>query len=585
MGCLSRVLGVWNLILVFLNFGCVQSKEIVTDDNKVISILSVGDKFEVLPGRNIFESVVAWANFTDDQGSNGWMYLEITTNQAFPDEVQAKAAGFAEGYLTRNTIHEYFKEFYVNDICNGEEGSKVCQYMKDQIMANDIWIRENIESSAQIDPFWHMVRLFYQQMEGMMDGWITKTLEQEGSVPEDFDTVYAIKLINYIADMFDFLEKYNPGVEDVLKKKVSKPTCSVLVKHLPGDGELYVAHNTWHEYRAMGYRFLKKYQLNYHVLPSSKELVPGHTATMSSYAGTILSLDDFMTLSSGLVTTETSLFVYDSSLFDATDPSSQVFEPVRVMVANRLARNGKEFTDLVSKYNSGTYNNQWMVIDYNRIGVDGSLGDGALWVLEQLPGKVWAADQTSILREKGYWASYNRAFYPEAFNMSGAQDLVDKHGSWFSYSETPRALIMARDQGGVVDEESMIKLMRYNSFQTDPLAKVPGCPTSIPAGSIANRCDLTPPDSKCVWEDLDYMVGHQPYGALDMKFVTRKLLESQQFYAVAGPTHGPNMPPFSWRDTNLTSIPTHKPIMIFDFQPIVHSWTLGAIHDAIKKIF
>ena len=306
---------------------------------------------------------------------------------------------------------------------------------------------------------------------------------------------------------------------------------------------------------------------------------------MSSYAGTIFSLDDFVTLSSGLVTTETTLFIYNTSLFVDTDPANQVFEPARVMAANRIAQNGKEWTDIVSLYNSGTYNNQWMVINYNNIRKDGTLKDGALWVLEQLPGQVWAEDQTHVLREKGYWASYNRAFYPEAFKVSGAQEKVDKYGSWFSYSETPRAKIMERDQGKVKDEESMMKLMRYNSFQTDPLAQVPGCPKPIPAGSIANRCDLTLPDSKCEWEELDYMVGHKPYGALDMKFVTKKLLKSLQFYAVAGPTHGPNMPPFSWRDTNLTNVPNHKPIEVFDFQPIVHKWTMQGINDAVKRIF
>ena len=34
------------------------------------------------------------------------------------------------------------------------------------------------------------------------------------------------------------------------------------------------------------------------------------------------------------------------------------------------------------------------------------------------------------------------------------------HGSWFSYTSTPRARIFARDQGKVEDEHSMIKLMR-----------------------------------------------------------------------------------------------------------------------------
>lgn len=52
--------------------------------------------------------------------------------------------------------------------------------------------------------------------------------------------------------------------------------------------------------------------------------MPGHTATMSSYAGAVFSLDDFVTLSSGLVTTETSLFIYNTSLYEDTQPREQV---------------------------------------------------------------------------------------------------------------------------------------------------------------------------------------------------------------------------------------------------------------------
>ena len=62
-----------------------------------------------LIGLKYLDSVVVWANLTDDQESNGWYYIEITSNQHFPDEIQAKAAGFAEGYLTRNFIYHYYQ--------------------------------------------------------------------------------------------------------------------------------------------------------------------------------------------------------------------------------------------------------------------------------------------------------------------------------------------------------------------------------------------------------------------------------------------------------------------------------------------
>ena len=65
-----------------------------------------------------------------------------------------------------------------------------------------------------------------------------------------------------------------------------------------------------------------------------------------------------------------------------------------------------------------------------------------------------------------------------------------------------------------------------------------GCNHPLPAGSIANRLDLILPGSECEFEDLDQMIGHKGYGALDMKFVTRKLMDAgQQFWAVAGPMH------------------------------------------------
>ena len=76
-------------------------------------------------------------------------------------------------------------------------------------------------------------------------------------------------------------------------------------------------------------------------------------------------------------------------------------------------------------------------------------------------GRTWAEDQTDVLREKSFWASYNRAFYPEVHRLSGGKEMAEKHGHYFSYTETPRAKIMAREQLKVVDEDSMTKFMRF----------------------------------------------------------------------------------------------------------------------------
>lgn len=40
---------------------------------------------------------------------NRWGYLEIKTNPAFPDTVQAYAAGLAEGILTTDMIYKAYR--------------------------------------------------------------------------------------------------------------------------------------------------------------------------------------------------------------------------------------------------------------------------------------------------------------------------------------------------------------------------------------------------------------------------------------------------------------------------------------------
>jgi Phospholipase B len=47
---------------------------------------------------------------------------------------------------------------------------------------------------------------------------------------------------------------------------------------------------------------------------------------------------------------------------------------------------------------SGTYNNQYMVIDLNRLTLGEPTEDGALWIIEQIPGLVVGTDQTALLR-------------------------------------------------------------------------------------------------------------------------------------------------------------------------------------------
>ena len=111
----------------------------------------------------------------------------------------------------------------------------------------------------------------------------------------------------------------------------------------------------------------------------------------------------------------------------------QVLEQIRVVVANKLAKSGGQWSAIFSRYNSGTYNNQWMVVDYKKFEKgtpQTDLKKGLLWVIEQLPGYIKAHDKTDLLKEQSYWPSYNIPYFPQIFNLSGNNELVKKYGDW-----------------------------------------------------------------------------------------------------------------------------------------------------------
>ena len=319
--------------------------------------------------------------------------------------LQAEASGYAEGFLTRKEITKYYQEFIHRDLCG--VSADFCRWTRELLSRQRRWQEEQIRLKGQEDSYWEQVGLFYVQMDALKQGWQARSASEGDSVPENFDLNWFADFINFLPDISDYIHQYKAelatkqgvGLRTSLPTlpKPAVPSCSVLVKHLPSSNQLVVGHATWHDYRALGHRFLKLYSLPYTLAAGGT--VPGHTISMTSYPGSLYSLDDFYIISSRLVTTESTLFVYDKSLYERNTPEGSVWEPVRAMTANRLSRTGSEWGGVFERANSGTYNNQWMVAEPK---------SGRLWVTEQLPGKVTSNEVTEQVRSQGYWASYNR---------------------------------------------------------------------------------------------------------------------------------------------------------------------------------
>jgi len=549
----------FTLLLIMGELGISREQIVsVVKDNK-------GD-WQVVSGEA--ESWIVVANLTDTLKETGWHHLDIRTNEGRPDEEQAEGAGIAEGYLTRNLIYSYYKEFIHKDFCTVDP--KFCEYTVKNMQENQAWIKKQVQVDQANTEYWKMVRLFYLQLSGLKTGWLISTRKDNLAILPDFDIDWFTHFINFYPDIGDYIHNYKKTRTKTPRKiRSATPSCSVLIKRLQ-DGDILVGHATWHEYRAMAYRMIKRYNLNYHM---GRDTVQGHTISMTSYAGNIFSLDDFYTISSGLTSLETTLFVYNKALYDQNSPSGQLWEPVRVMVANRLATTGKQWVELFSKHNSGTYNNQWMVVDYKKAR-QGSW-TGVLWVVEQIPGSLVSRDMTEHLTTTSYWASYNRAFFQETFLQTGGQEITRLYGDWFSHDKNPRAREFQAHQHTVVDQETMMELLRSNNYQSSSHSTPAGCSGSIPSAAIAARADLQSVNISCSWEREDYMVGHRAYGAIDAKVVSATSAEVLGFLAVAGPTTGKqSLPPFSWSSSGFP-VPDFAPVNTYTFQPFQVMWTGG----------
>jgi hypothetical protein len=229
------------------------------------------------------------------------------------------------------------------------------------------------------DTYWQQLNLVLLQLQGLTDAYNEyRTDEPEMDFNEQF-------LANSDGDLEDIVPVVM-GEEQAKKSRslenspyYSFSHCSALIKPLKNSQgaypELFSGHTTWTGYIDM-LRTYKIYNLYYNN-PATKS----RTVSFSSYPSDLSSIDDFYVTDTKLSVIETTNGIFNTTLYQYVVPQS-VLSWIRVILSNRMATDGKSWTEIFAKYNSGTYNNQWMVTDYNKF-VSGStkLQDGLLWIL------------------------------------------------------------------------------------------------------------------------------------------------------------------------------------------------------------
>jgi len=501
---------------------------------------------------------VAFKYVNTTMPTEGWNYLTaaVSSDSTADDRKISAALGWGEGYVTAPMIYDAWRNT-MSGYCTWQ-GEEYCDRLRQYISINGVWMMEMIEKRPNC-PIWHQIELLLLQQEGLIAGY---GASDQPPIPAE-----ELLWMNMAGDLEDLSQalKFQNGMEMPLPPQLrGNGHCSALIKLTPGNTDIFTSHVTWNSLQAM-LRLQKRYITAF---THDGAPIAGNEQTFSSYPAAITSLDDFYTVGSGLVTMETTIGNGNPDRWEYVQPEGQVLEYIRVAVANRLATNGKEWTEIFSKFNSGTYNNQWMIVDYNKFTPLQPVAPDTLWVAEQLPGLIVSKDMSQHLQSTSYWPSYNIPAFPEVFNASGQPAFVDEYGDWFSYDESPRALIFARDHGSVTDLGSMIKLMRYNNYEEDPLSACDCTPPYSGENGISARSDLNPANGTYPFPALE----RRSHAGTDMKVTNRHMQSQLTFLAQAGPTYD-DLPVFKWSTSTFEKDTAHfgHPDS-FEFDVVDHLW-------------
>lgn len=162
------------------------------------------------------------------------------------------------------------------------------------------------------------------------------------------------------------------------------------------------------------------------------------------------------------------------------------------------------------------------------------------------------------LQLHSYWGSYNIPYYRDIYDLSGFGEQSPRDE--YSHSECPRAKIFAQQHTSVKSVPDMMRMIRYNDWQSDPYSKQNAC------NGISARCDLNSPSSS----------EYQLEGGLDAKvssvLMARSMDHSMAFVAQLGPTHD-QQPVFDWASFRPSKLYPEAPAHFGQPQIFNFNWT------------
>jgi hypothetical protein len=355
----------------------------------IVTVFFEGGELRCTNGNNNGSGAVAFGSYDPWQNrASGFGILEIKTYRGFSDALQMEAAGMVEGCLTTRDIWSMVSN---SNATYGHLLSAVAPWFAEQDAFSDA-------ISKDLTPLGRTVGLLQHQLRGLLAGY------NAAAPPQQQLAFLDLQLLSATGDFGDvvaslglpragpLVSRLRPAASDA-----NSTHCSALIKVTGDLSDLFIAHSTWYPFPVM----LRVYK-HYDFSGLADASILGRRLSFSSYPGFLTSLDDYWTVwDTGLAVLETTNDIHNASLWGLIHPRA-LLSWQRARAANWLAASGADWVRSFSTYPSGTYNNQWMVVDVGSFRPGEPLQPGTLTVLEEMPGLIVSADVTADL-SRGYW--------------------------------------------------------------------------------------------------------------------------------------------------------------------------------------
>ena len=511
------------LLLLFFPFTLLKS---ISDNEKIMNCYfsKTTGKFSVLESSSLDYNAVASGTFIENEAESGWNFLTIAAYEKddgrYEDEIKAYAMGYLEGVLTKDKIWDFYPNLLHSSLWdyNYTLPENYIGFLQENLK----YMKEKAFNNRHNSTYWYHVHLIYKQMIGLFEGYNDNMPQEKRISLLNFQLFFSLAdiedLVNYKKGKIKITDFSQMSDIEFLDYVHLKTHCSALIKVKDDLSDIFFGHNTWTNYAQM-MRIFKEYRFT-----TKNHSEKSSVVAFPSYPGVLDSNDDFYYMDSKLYVMETTISIYNESIYENMTPYGLMCW-VRTILANRLAGNAKEWTEIFGDENTGTYNNQFMVLDLNKVNLDKNIiGDEAFYIIEQIPGYMESRDVTDYLK-KGYWPSYNEAFLPKIRELIGAEDILKERPYLFNgtngYSGCSRAKIFRRDQHNVTDLEGFKHILRYNDYLNDEFSE------GRADWQLAARYDLNSGKRQYC------------YGAIDAKVGSAKELLSGEniLHLIAGPTN------------------------------------------------